>query len=510
MLWMEGDLVAVGGNGCSMDFVGQDLQTPNCTNDMWIAIQAVDSEANSLGGHSKGGIKAAMKWCGHDIVTDDSWECSTVAESSWQKPIADGYDPRMEFESARDLSPGQGLSCRHRELPSCSWVHRNTIALEPGTECPTFAQNWLLPNGQPVWTAPPGPPSALCKQEALLADCASRTTSTQCTSTEYANNANWRAQGRVDYENRGVCRWEPDDPVSAPCGTDANPAGKCVLDLTCTHFSKADSHLEFSEADKQGKTDDQSNVLDNQGAKWIWVGKDTNEWTRTADVEHGPGTCAWCGRQEYPTDPCSEDECRATDRICKWDPTQEGSGCRIEDPALDEDTVYCRKHVQCTPGQVVDPVTKEEIVCAAPAEDQRRNLTLGCGQCQMCKNLAYQSPGDHATTQTCVQAYNEPCEAFYRRDTCIDPVHSDAERLLQNLRPCPVDAKTQAECTDIQGCLFVPAIQEEGTTCPEKWGGVIPKLSIDKGDVWGTITRASPPSLPFEKLHGRCTFCCFA
>jgi hypothetical protein len=142
------------------------------------------------------------------------------------------------------------------------------------------------------------------------------------------------------------------------------------------------------------------------------------------------------------------------------------------------------------------------ILCKAAEEAQRRNLTLGCGQCQMCKNLAYQSPGDHATTQTCVQAYNEPCEAFYRRDTCIDPLQTDDERRQKDLEKCPADA-TQQECTKVQGCQFVPAIEEEGTTCPAKWGGVIPKLHINKDSAWTTITSKSPLSFPFERVQAR-------
>jgi hypothetical protein len=140
LLWMEGDLVAQGGNGCDMDFVGSDLQTPECSYDTWLAIQAVDSEATSLGGHSKGGIKAAMQWCGQDVYTDDTWECSTVAEEGWQNPIADGYDPRMEFDDAVPTYNAD-LTCRHRELPSCSWVRRNTnvvSARESVPDCSSF------------------------------------------------------------------------------------------------------------------------------------------------------------------------------------------------------------------------------------------------------------------------------------------------------------------------------------------------------------------------------------
>ena len=96
-LWLEGELAAVGGNGCDMNFVGHNLQTPNCSTDMWVAIQGVDSEATSLGGYSKGGIKAAMKWCDQEVATDESWECSTVAERDWQNPVANGFDPRMEI-----------------------------------------------------------------------------------------------------------------------------------------------------------------------------------------------------------------------------------------------------------------------------------------------------------------------------------------------------------------------------------------------------------------------------
>ena len=72
-LWMEGDLVATGRNGCDMQFVSSHLQTPECSSDMWVAIQAVDAEATSFGGHSKGGIKAAFEWCGQEIHTDDTY-----------------------------------------------------------------------------------------------------------------------------------------------------------------------------------------------------------------------------------------------------------------------------------------------------------------------------------------------------------------------------------------------------------------------------------------------------
>ena len=95
-LWMEGDLVATGRNGCDMQFVSSHLQTPECSSDMWVAIQAVDAEATSFGGHSKGGIKAAFEWCGQEIHTDDTWECSTVGERGWQNPRADGWDPRQQ------------------------------------------------------------------------------------------------------------------------------------------------------------------------------------------------------------------------------------------------------------------------------------------------------------------------------------------------------------------------------------------------------------------------------
>ena len=44
-LWMEGDLVATGRNGCDMEFVSNELKTPECSSDMWVAIEAVDAEA---------------------------------------------------------------------------------------------------------------------------------------------------------------------------------------------------------------------------------------------------------------------------------------------------------------------------------------------------------------------------------------------------------------------------------------------------------------------------------
>ena len=97
-LWMEGDLVATGRNGCDMQFVSSNLQAPECSSDMWVAIQAVDSEATSVGGHSKGGIKAAFEWCGQEIHTDETWECSTVGEQNWQNPKADGLDPKQQVQ----------------------------------------------------------------------------------------------------------------------------------------------------------------------------------------------------------------------------------------------------------------------------------------------------------------------------------------------------------------------------------------------------------------------------
>ena len=308
---MEGDLVAQGGHGCDMDFVGSDLQTPKCTTDMWLAIQAVDSEATSLGGHSKGGIKAAMQWCGQDVYTDDTWECSTVAEEGWQNPIADGYDPLMEFDDA--VPPyGADLTCRHRELPSCSWVRRNTNVVtgtEQASECAAMGVG----------------PSPLCKEEALLADCASLNSASACSGYVDAQGR-YSGPAHVDAEGRGVCRWKPSNPQLAPCG-----AGTCVLDLTCSHFSKAGTST-LKETDKEGKTDDVSNVLDSKHAEWIWVDKDAAA-PAPVKQEQGPGSCAECGPGNF----CSEETCHSVDPVCKFDP--ERRSCRMSDPVLDEDTV---------------------------------------------------------------------------------------------------------------------------------------------------------------------------
>ena len=461
---MDGDLVAVGKDGCDMSFVGTDLQTPPCTLDMWVGIQAVDSEATSVGGHSMGGIKAAMEWCGQEIATDATWECSTVGERDWQKPVANGFDPRMEFDFG---------NCAHRPLPSCHWVRRNTAIVaddRTADDCPPAP--W--PAGKARSTSP------LCKQEWLLADCESRTSAAECSNGLFS-------QGTADSQLRGVCRWEPTTEYlhTFPCGT--GPAqGKCVLDLTCTDFSTADVVSEsFSEQDKEGRKDGMSNVLDSTSSKWIWVEKDTKDWS-IDNAESGPGSCSWCGRQTYSNDPCSEDQCRAVDPACKWggertSATGPNSDCRVEAPQLDRDTVYCRKHVQCTDSP------NQPYVCEAAQWAQERNLTVGCGQCQMCKNLAYQSPGDKATTQTCVQAYNEPCDAAYKHSACIDPILNDEQRTEKGLQTCPMNAALAA-CTAVQGCQYVPAIEEEGTSCPEKWGGMIPAMTIDKYSVWATIT----------------------
>jgi hypothetical protein len=161
---------------------------------------------------------------------------------------------------------------------------------------------------------------ALCKEEALLADCASRTSAAACSGLY--------GSAHVDAEGRGVCRWEPSTAtaVTDPCG-----AGTCVLDLTCSHFSKAGTST-LKETDKEGKTDDVSNVLDSKHAEWIWVDKDAAA-PAPVKQEQGPGSCAECGPGNF----CSEETCHSVDPVCKFDP--ERRSCRMSDPVLDEDTV---------------------------------------------------------------------------------------------------------------------------------------------------------------------------
>ena len=70
------------------------MRAPQCRNaesgtlhgqDMWIAIEAQDAEAAILLEQtSKGGIYAAMEWCGLEIVTDNRWRCNKVAGPNWQ------------------------------------------------------------------------------------------------------------------------------------------------------------------------------------------------------------------------------------------------------------------------------------------------------------------------------------------------------------------------------------------------------------------------------------------
>ena len=52
-LWMEGDLVATGRNGCDMEFVSNELKTPECSSDMWVAIEAVAGSPATLSGNRK-------------------------------------------------------------------------------------------------------------------------------------------------------------------------------------------------------------------------------------------------------------------------------------------------------------------------------------------------------------------------------------------------------------------------------------------------------------------------
>ena len=235
------------------------------------------------------------------------------------------------------------------------------------------------------------------------------------------------------------CPCEINPTTRQPC------AGTCKFDDTCTDFSPASASAGRGGYKLNPKSDGESNAMDAEGAEWIWV-----------DGDHvGQETCHACGvgpGKPFPWTyaPCTQETCEGVDPTCKWDPDDRDGPCRAENPKKDEDTVYCRKHVTCTDYEMVDEKTGEAITCDVAKANQQRNLTEGCGLCQMCRSLAYQSPGEKATTTWCVQAEGEPCDAAYKSPICIDP----------HVRMFPIlPAKLLPYKTFRQHCLAYPAVK---------------------------------------------------
>ena len=100
----------------------------------------------------------------------------------------------------------------------------------------------------------------------------------------------------------------------------------------------------------------------------------------------------------------------------------------------------------------LDEKTGEAITCDVAKANQQRNLTEGCGRCEMCRSLAYQSPGEKATTTWCVQAEGEPCDAAYKSPICIDPHVRMFPILAAKLLPYMYK-------TFRQHCLAYPAVK---------------------------------------------------
>lgn len=96
-LFMNGVLIASGHDNCGLEMVGKELHAPECRQnmhgqEMWVAIEAQDSEDLQHFGNSKGGVQAAMEWCGLEITTNTNWRCSTTADPGWQYPLSPPAD----------------------------------------------------------------------------------------------------------------------------------------------------------------------------------------------------------------------------------------------------------------------------------------------------------------------------------------------------------------------------------------------------------------------------------
>eukprot|EP01043_Picozoa_sp_COSAG02_P015782 COSAG02_NODE_680_length_18551_cov_16.648060_15_plen_748_part_00 len=110
LLFMNGILVAHGSDNCGLELVDKQLQAPECRQnmhgqEMWVAIEAQDSEAVDSIGTSLGGIKASMEWCGLEITTNGNWQCSTTAEPGWQNPSAPGPGDERATWAMSSLDP---------------------------------------------------------------------------------------------------------------------------------------------------------------------------------------------------------------------------------------------------------------------------------------------------------------------------------------------------------------------------------------------------------------------
>ena len=302
-----------------------------------------------------------------------------------------------------------------RELPTCSWKDRTLTDTERCDTC-----------------HPPTAAKTLLQQ---MTEHAAR-----CTRQNNQRDCNHPVGGTADTlffdpHGNGFCRWEANDPVNAPCGL-----GKCVFDDACTSFSPAESCTgKCGYKLENAASDHVENAMDAEGAEWIWVNGDHVQ----------DSTCSSkCSELGYGR--CTQETCEAVDPTCKWDPDARNGPCRAEIPKKDEDTVYCRKNVRCTDYEMVDKATGNAITCDEAVANQQRNLTEGCGRCEMCRSLAYQSPGEKATTTWCVQAEGEPCDAAYKSPICIDP----------HVRMFPIlPAKLLPYKTFRQHCLAYPAVK---------------------------------------------------
>ena len=119
-LFMNGILIASGHDNCGLEMVDKELHAPECRQnmhgqEMWVAIEAQDSEDLQHFGNSKGGLLAAMEWCGLEITTNENWRCSTKADEGWQNPLPPPADASDEDRAAWSTDSGDPMSSTWNE-----------------------------------------------------------------------------------------------------------------------------------------------------------------------------------------------------------------------------------------------------------------------------------------------------------------------------------------------------------------------------------------------------------
>jgi hypothetical protein len=168
-LFMNGILIAQGSDNCGLQLVDKQLRAPECKQnmhgtEMWVAIEAQDSEALETFGTGKGGIKASMEWCGLEITTNDNWRCDTTAEPGWQYPLrpitppedgpAEDADPMsstwMEDEDGNDQWGEKAVVLDAQKVEQESDGTLQALGSGPEYEGSSLSAQWIWMGGKSV------------------------------------------------------------------------------------------------------------------------------------------------------------------------------------------------------------------------------------------------------------------------------------------------------------------------------------------------------------------------